>query len=107
VLPPTSEVKMFSSALCSHASSLYALLLGRFCPVKNSEFAVYLMILVYYILTESSIARQQLGKHCLKAGIAAEAEVNLQGNGSLAHVPAATNINKDIPVTTNRITEDN
>jgi hypothetical protein len=26
--------------------------------------------------------RQRLGKHCLKAGIAAEAEVNLLGNGN-------------------------
>jgi hypothetical protein len=43
----------------------------------------------------------------MKAGIAAEAEVNLLGNGSTATVSAETNINKDIPVTTNRITEDN
>jgi hypothetical protein len=45
-------------------------------------------------------ARQRIGKHCLKAGIAAEAEVILLGNGSLAPVSAATNINKNIPVTT-------
>jgi hypothetical protein len=32
---------------------------------------------------------------------------HLLGNGSLAIVPAATNISKDIPMTTNRITEDN
>jgi hypothetical protein len=36
----------------------------------------------------------------MKAGIASEAEVPLVGNDSLARVPPATNINKDIPVTT-------
>jgi hypothetical protein len=41
-----------------------------------------------------------LGKYRLKAGIATEAEFHLLGNGSLARVPAATNINKDIPFTT-------
>jgi hypothetical protein len=45
--------------------------------------------------------------NCLRAGIAAEAEVNLLGNGSLAPVSAATNIDRDTPVTTNSITEDN
>jgi hypothetical protein len=52
-------------------------------------------------------ARQRLGKHCLKAGIAGGAEVTSLGNGDLAPFSAETNINKDIPVTTNRITEDN
>jgi hypothetical protein len=31
--------------------------------------------------------------------------VNLLGNGMRTNVPAAKNFNKDIPVTTNRITE--
>jgi hypothetical protein len=57
------------------------------------------------IVTCISIARQRLGKHKLKARIAAEAEVNLLGNGTQTPVSAATNINKGIPVTTNRITE--
>jgi hypothetical protein len=56
---------------------------------------------------EISIARQRLGKHGLKAGTAAEAEVYLLGNGTQTPVSAGTNINKCIPVTTNRITEDN
>jgi hypothetical protein len=43
----------------------------------------------------------------MKARIAAEAEANLLGNGSLLPVSAATNINKDIPMTTNRITQEN
>jgi hypothetical protein len=43
----------------------------------------------------------------LKAGIAAEAEVNFLGNGTQTSVSSATNINKGVPVTTNRITEDN
>jgi hypothetical protein len=47
------------------------------------------------------------GKHDLKARIAAEAEVNLLGNGTQTPVSTALNINKGIPVTTNRITEDN
>jgi hypothetical protein len=46
---------------------------------------------------EYSIARQRLGKHGLKAGIAAEAEVNLVGNGAQTSVSAATNINKAYP----------
>jgi hypothetical protein len=50
---------------------------------------------------------QRLGKLCLKAGIAAGNEVNLIGNGSLAAVSAARNINKDIPMKTNIITENN
>jgi hypothetical protein len=58
-------------------------------------------------VAEQSIARQRLGKHCLKAGIAAEAEVNLLGNGTQTSISAATNINKESPVITNRITEDN
>jgi hypothetical protein len=59
------------------------------------------------IVTEQSIAKQRLGKHWLKAWITSEGEVNLLGNGSLAPVFAATNINKDIAITTNRITEGN
>jgi hypothetical protein len=47
-----------------------------------------------------------LSKHGLKAGIAAEAEVYLLGNGTKTPVSAATYIIKGIPVTTNRITED-
>jgi hypothetical protein len=39
--------------------------------------------------------------------MAGEAEVNLLGNGTQTSVSAATNINKEIPVKTNRITEDN
>jgi hypothetical protein len=56
---------------------------------------------------EQSIARQRLGKHDLKVKIAAEAEVKLLGNGMQTTVSAATNINKGIPVITNRITEGN
>jgi hypothetical protein len=52
-------------------------------------------------------ARQRLGKHGLKAGIAAEAEVNLLGNGTQIPVSAATNINKGILVSTKRRTKDN
>jgi hypothetical protein len=37
-----------------------------------------------------------------KTGIAAEVEVNLQGNGTQTPVSAATNINKDILETTNK-----
>jgi hypothetical protein len=55
---------------------------------------------------EKSIVRQRLGKHSLKAGITAEAEVNLLGNGTQTSVSAAKNINKSIPVTINRITTD-
>jgi hypothetical protein len=51
-----------------------------------------------------SSARQRLGKHGIKAGIAAEEEVNLLGNGTQTSVSAATNINKGIPVTTERKT---
>jgi hypothetical protein len=47
------------------------------------------------------------GKHGLKAGTAVEAEDNLLGNGTQTPVSAATNINKIIAVTTNRITEEN
>jgi hypothetical protein len=36
-------------------------------------------------VTEYSIARQRLGKLCLKAGIAVEAEVNLLGNERRSH----------------------
>jgi hypothetical protein len=54
-----------------------------------------------------TIARKRLGKHCLKAGIIAEAEVNLPGNGMQTPVSAAADINKGIPMTTNRVTEDN
>jgi hypothetical protein len=61
----------------------------------------------HYIMTKQSIARQRLCKHCLESGIAAEAEVILLGKFSLVPVSAATNINKDIPLTTNRIKEDN
>jgi hypothetical protein len=39
-------------------------------------------------------ARQRLGKQGLKAGIAAEVEVNFLGNGTQIPVSAATNINK-------------
>jgi hypothetical protein len=45
--------------------------------------------------------------HGLKARIAAKAEVNLLGNSKQTPVSAATNFNKGIPVTTNRITEEN
>jgi hypothetical protein len=40
----------------------------------------------------------------LKAEIEAEAEVDLLGNGTQTPVPVATNINKDIPVTTDNNT---
>jgi hypothetical protein len=56
---------------------------------------------------EQSITRERLRKHGLKPGIAAEAEVNLLGNGTQTPVSEATNINKGTPMTTNRITEDN
>jgi hypothetical protein len=52
-------------------------------------------------------SRQRLGKHGQKVGIATEAEVNLLGNGTQTPVSSATNINKGIPVTTNRVIEDN
>jgi hypothetical protein len=45
---------------------------------------------------------QRLGKHCIRTGIIAEAEVILLGNGWLAPVSAATNVNKGIPVTTQK-----
>jgi hypothetical protein len=51
-------------------------------------------------------AGQRLGKHYLKAGIAAEAEVILLDNDYLAPVFTATNSKEDIHVTRNRITED-
>jgi hypothetical protein len=56
---------------------------------------------------EKSIAKQRLCKRGLKAGIAAEAEVNLLGNGMQTPVSAARNVNKGIPLTTSRITENN
>jgi hypothetical protein len=37
----------------------------------------------YDIMTNMTIAKQRLGKHRLKAGIATQAEVHLLGNGSL------------------------
>jgi hypothetical protein len=58
-------------------------------------------------VTEYYIARQRLGKYGLKSGVAAEAEVNFLGNSTQTPVSVATNINKAIPMTTNRITEDN
>jgi hypothetical protein len=51
--------------------------------------------------------RQRLCKYGLKARIAAKAEVNLLGNGTQTPLSMATNINKGIPVTANRVTEDN
>jgi hypothetical protein len=59
------------------------------------------------IAAVQSIGRQWLGKHGLKAGTAVEAEVNLLGNGTQISFSAATNINKDTPVKTSRIIEDN
>lgn len=50
---------------------------------------------------------EQLGKHGLKSGTAAEAEVNFLDNGTRTPVSAATNINRNIPMKTNRITEAN
>jgi hypothetical protein len=58
-------------------------------------------------MTHINPARKRLGKHCLKVGIAAEAEVNFLGNGSQTPVSAATDINKGIPMTTNRVIQDN
>jgi hypothetical protein len=52
-------------------------------------------------------ARQRLGKYCVNAGIAAESGINLLGNGTQKLVFVATNIDKCIPVTRNRITVDN
>jgi hypothetical protein len=47
------------------------------------------------------LAKQRLGKRRLKAGITKNRSRSpFLGNGSLAHILAATNINKDIPVTT-------
>jgi hypothetical protein len=60
-----------------------------------------------HTVTCISSATQRLGKYGIKARIAAEAEVNLLGNGTQTPVSAATHINKGIPMTTNRITEDN
>jgi hypothetical protein len=45
--------------------------------------------------------RERLGKHCLKAGIKAEAEVDLLDNGTCFR------FDKSIPVKRNRITGDN
>jgi hypothetical protein len=39
--------------------------------------------------------------------MAAEAEVNLLSNGTQTTFSAATNINKGIPMTTNRVREEN
>jgi hypothetical protein len=50
-------------------------------------------------------ARQRQGKHCLKAGIITDMEVNLLGNGIKTPVSVKTDTNKGIPVTTKRITE--
>jgi uncharacterized membrane protein YoaK (UPF0700 family) len=52
-------------------------------------------------MTHMTLARQQLGKQCLKAGIIAEAEVNLLGIGMQN---ACFRGNEGIPVTTNRVT---
>jgi hypothetical protein len=52
-------------------------------------------------------AMQRLGKHGVKAGILTEAEVNLLGNGTQTHFPAATNIYKVISLITDRIIGDN
>jgi hypothetical protein len=51
-------------------------------------------------VTEESVVRKRPGKYDLNAGIAAEAEVNLLGNGTQTPVSATTNIKKGIPVTT-------
>jgi hypothetical protein len=54
----------------------------------HSFFYVYCLLIGRYLYTRIYIvkytipARQQLGKHGLKAGIAAEAEVKLLGNGT-------------------------
>jgi hypothetical protein len=57
------------------------------------------------IVTCISMARHRLGKHGLRAGIAAEVVVNLLGNGTQTPVTAATKFNKGIPVAINRMTE--
>jgi hypothetical protein len=49
-----------------------------------------------------TLPRQRLGKHCLKAGIIAEAEVNLLGNGTQN---TCFRDNEGVPVTTNKIKE--
>jgi hypothetical protein len=41
-----------------------------------------LSFFINHAVTEESIARQLLDKHCVKAEIAAEAEVILLGNGA-------------------------
>jgi hypothetical protein len=50
--------------------------------------------------------RQRLVNHCPKTGIAADTDVNLLGNGRQTPVSAATDINKGIPVATDRVTKD-
>jgi hypothetical protein len=42
-------------------------------------------LLVPCIVKQMTPARQRLGKHCLKAGIMAEAKVNLLGNDTCFH----------------------
>jgi putative transposon-encoded protein len=55
---------------------------------------------IMIIVTHITPARQRLGRHCLKAGIIAEKEVNLLGNGTQN---TCFRCNEGIPVTTKRI----
>jgi hypothetical protein len=73
----------------------------------STRLVVFLLLWRDNTMTHMTPARQQIGKHGLKAGIAAEAEVGFLGNGTQTPVSAATNINKGIPITTERVTEDN
>jgi hypothetical protein len=66
------------------------------------QYIVIYSMSIDNIVTCISITRLRLGKHNLKARISAEEEVNLLGNGMQTSVSAATNINKGIPVTTNK-----
>jgi hypothetical protein len=56
------------------------------------------------IVTHISPARQRLGKHSLKAGIIAEKEGYLLGNGTKS---TCFRGNEGIPMTTKRIREEN
>jgi hypothetical protein len=98
--PPLVSILSLMNPVHIPISLRYTLILST--PPLSLSLYIYI-----YCDGISPFPRQRLGKHCLKAETAAEADVILLGNGSLASVSTATNISKDIPVTTNRKTEDN